>query len=56
MYLLCNDDPAVDMLESMMQKTKRANWTVERIDGGHCPFLGRKEDLRRVLKQCSSDH
>ncbi len=54
-YLLCNDDPAVGMLDGMMQKTKRKNWKVERIDGGHCPFLGRRKDLLMVLKQCSGD-
>ena len=54
-YLLCNDDPAVEMLDGMMQKVKRASWKVERIDGGHCPFLGRREDLLRVLAQYSGD-
>ena len=51
-YLLCNDDPLVGMLESMMRKVKRDSWTVERIGGGHCLFLGRKEELMAVIEGC----
>ena len=51
-YLLCTDDPVFDMLEAMMVKNKREAWTVEKIGGGHCPFLGRKEELVAVIEKC----
>ena len=52
-YLLCTEDPAVGMLEGMMlPKVKTDRWRVERIGGGHCPFLSRKEDLIQVIEGC----
>ncbi|KAK3168974.1 hypothetical protein OEA41_005422 [Lepraria neglecta] len=52
-YLLCTNDPMLGMLEGMVAKVKRPRWNVERIDGGHSPFLGRKKELAEIVEKCS---
>ena len=51
-YLLCDDDPASSMQEAMMKKVKNETWTVQRMPGGHCPFLGRKDELVAIIEGC----
>ena len=51
-YLLCSEDPYVQLHERMMNKFKGDNWTVVRLGGGHSPFLSRKEELVEVIKGC----
>jgi len=51
-YVICTEDPMLDMLEGMVAKVKRPGWDVERMGGGHSPFLSRKEELVRVMEKC----
>ena len=51
-YVLCMDDPMLGMLEGMMANVGRPNWKVERIGGGHLPFLGRKGELIGFIESC----
>lgn len=51
-YLLCEEDPMLNMLEGMVAKVRRPAWKIERINGGHSPFLARKRDLVGVIKKC----
>ena len=51
-YLLCTEDPMLVMLEEMVAKVKRQRWKIERIGGGHSPFLGRKEELVGIVEKC----
>lgn len=51
-YLLCTEDPMLAMLEGMVAKVKRPKWRIERIGGGHSPFLGRKKELVAVVEKC----
>jgi len=51
-YVLCRDDPMFGMLEGMVRKMKRPGWHVERMDGGHSPFLSRKEELVAIIEKC----
>ena len=50
--VLCTEDPMLPMLEGMVEKIKRPRWRVERIGGGHSPFLSRKEELIGILDGC----
>lgn len=52
-YLLCTDDPMLVMLEGMVAKVQRQGWKVEKIGGGHSPFVGRKKELLGILEKCS---
>lgn len=42
----------LDMLKGMVKKVRRPTWKVERIGGGHSPFLGRKKELVSVVEKC----
>ena len=50
--LLCTDDPMFEMLQGMAMKLKRPRWRIEKIAGGHSPFLGRKQELIEVIRAC----
>ena len=52
-YIICTEDPAVNMVEGIiLPKVKTDKWRVERMGGGHCPFLSRKEELVQVIEGC----
>ena len=50
--LLCTDDLMFEMLQGMAMKLKRPQWRIEKIAGGHSPFLGRKQELTEVIRAC----
>ena len=53
-YVLCAEDPGVQLQERMVERFKGNNWRVVRIAGGHSPFLSRKEELMEVIQGCCS--
>ena len=48
-YIHCSKDPQAKIIEAMLTKAKRKNWTIKTIKAGHDPFLSHAEELGEMI-------
>jgi surfactin synthase thioesterase subunit len=52
----CSDDRAIDWdMFAKMDEQERAKWEVEKMEGGHSPFLSRPEEVATVLRRLAGE-